>query len=191
MNTGMQDALNLGWKLAAAVHGWAPEGLLATYHEERHPVGALVLRNVEAQSLLMDRTGTRDPGVLAAKEIFTAMARLPEVQHYLGDLLSGMAIHYPMPGIHPLIGLPAPDADLGGVRLYELLRSGRGVLLDPADQFAGLWADRVDHVNRGTEPMLVRPDGYVCWAGDPADLEPALTHWFGRTTSAPRPAAGG
>ncbi|MEU5636704.1 FAD-dependent monooxygenase [Streptomyces rishiriensis] len=185
MNTGMQDALNLGWKLGAAVNGWAPKNLLDTYHAERHPAGAAVLRNVRAQSLLMDWTGTRDPDVLAAREIFTDMAQLPDVQHYLADLMSGMAIRYPMPGTetHPLVGRPAPDLDLGPARMHELLRSGHGILLDPADAFskvAGPWSDRVDRVGEGadTEPMLIRPDGYVCWAGAD-ELEPALHRWFG------------
>ncbi|MEW2306254.1 FAD-dependent monooxygenase [Streptomyces sp. NPDC006655] len=185
MNTGMQDALNLGWKLGAAVHGWAPKNLLDTYHAERHPVGAAVLRNVRAQSLLMDWAGTRDPDVLAAREIFTAMAQLPDVQHYLTDLMSGMAIRYPMPGTetHPLVGRPAPDLDLGTARVHELLRSGHGILLDPADAFAkaaDTWSDRVDRVGQGadTEAMLIRPDGYVCWAGAD-DVEPALRRWFG------------
>ncbi|WP_329468075.1 FAD-dependent monooxygenase [Streptomyces sp. NBC_01431] len=185
MNTGMQDALNLGWKLAAAVHGWAPKDLLDTYHAERHPAGAAVLRNVRAQSLLMDWAGTRDPDVLATREVFTAMAQLPDVQRHLADLMSGMVIRYPMPGTeaHPLVGRPAPDLDLGPARVHELLRSGRGILLDPADTFArvaGPWSDRVDRAGQGadTEPMLIRPDGYVCWAGA-ADLEPALDRWFG------------
>ncbi|MCT9091954.1 FAD-dependent monooxygenase [Streptomyces sp. ASQP_92] len=189
MNTGMQDAFNLGWKLAAAVRGWAPANLLDTYHAERHPAGAAVLRNVRAQSLLMDWAGTRDPEVLAAREIFTSLAQLPDVQNHLGDLMSGMAIRYPMrdpaPGgtSHPLLGLPVPDLDLGGVRVHELLRAGRGVLLDPAGAYgevAAAWSDRVVLAGRGaaTEPLLVRPDGYVCWA-PPAPLEPALHHWFG------------
>ncbi|ARH94496.1 FAD-dependent monooxygenase [Streptomyces sp. MOE7] len=185
MNTGMQDAFNLGWKLGAAVHGWAPENLLDTYHAERHPVGAAVLRNVRAQSLLMDWAGTRDPEVLAAREIFTDMAQLPDAQRHLADLMSGMAFRYPLHGAkaHPLVGRPAPDLDLGPSRLHELLRSGHGILLDPADTFAGVagpWSDRVDRVGQGarTEPMLIRPDGYVCWAGA-ADPEPALNRWFG------------
>ncbi len=186
MNTGMQDALNLGWKLGGAVHGWAPEHLLDTYHAERHPVGAGVLSNVQAQSLLMDWEGARDPDVTAAREMFTALAQLPEVQRYLGDLLSGMAIRYPMPGTeeHALVGRPSPDVNLDPARLHEVLRSGRGVLVDPADAFAEVkahWSDRVDRVGQGcdAEPMLVRPDGYVCWAGGTDALEPALRHWFG------------
>ncbi|ADJ44712.1 3-(3-hydroxy-phenyl)propionate hydroxylase [Amycolatopsis mediterranei S699] len=186
MNTGIQDALNLGWKLGAAVHGWAPDHLLDTYHAERHPVAAAVLRNVQAQSLLMDQQGTRDPDLVATKELFAALTQLRDVQYFLDDVLSGMGIRYPMPGTEgrPLVGLPAPDLDLGPVRSHELLRRGRGVLLDPADRFAkvaALWHDRVDRAGQGagTEPMLIRPDGYVCWAGNPDDLEPALGHWFG------------
>ncbi|MET8996454.1 FAD-dependent monooxygenase [Amycolatopsis sp. NPDC004169] len=186
MNTGLQDALNLGWKLAAAVRGWAPEHLLDTYHAERHPVAAAVLRNVQAQSLLMDQQGTRDPDVVAVKDLFAALAHLRDVQYHLDDMLSGMGIRYPMPGAgdQPLVGLPAPDVDLGPVRSHELLRPGRGVLLDPLDRFAkvaALWPDRVDRAGQGSgaEPMLIRPDGYVCWAGNPDDLEPALAHWFG------------
>ncbi|AYG82348.1 Anhydrotetracycline monooxygenase [Streptomyces hundungensis] len=187
MNTGMQDAFNLGWKLGAAVRGWAPTGLLDTYHAERHPVGAAVLRNVRAQSLLMDWAGTRDPEVLAAREIFTDLAQLPDVQSHLANLMSGMAVRYPMPGAaassDPLLGLPVPDLDLGGVRVHELLRAGRGVLLDPEDAYASVaagFSGRVDRVGRGgaTGPLLVRPDGYVCWAGS-AWLGPALREWFG------------
>ncbi|WP_037311171.1 FAD-dependent monooxygenase [Amycolatopsis orientalis] len=186
MNTGIQDALNLGWKLGAAVHGWAPGHLLDTYHAERHPVAAAVLRNVQAQSLLLDQEGTRDPDLMAVKELFAALARLRDVQYHLDDTLSGMGIRYPMPGTEeqPLVGFPSPDLDLGPVRSHELLRRGRGVLIDPADGFAevaALWGDRVDRAGQGagTEPMLIRPDGYVCWAGNPDALEPALGHWFG------------
>ncbi|MCE4945952.1 FAD-dependent monooxygenase [Streptomyces albulus] len=186
MNTGIQDALNLGWKLGAAVRGWAPEGLLDTYHGERHPVGAGVLRNVQAQSLLMDSEGTRAPDVTAARELFAGMTRLRDVQYHLDDMLSGMGIRYAMPGAEdePLVGLPASEPGLGPVPLHELLRSGRGVLLDPADGFAevaDLWSDRVDRVSRvgGTRALLVRPDGYVCWAGGPDGPEAALGHWFG------------
>ena len=140
MNAGMADALNLGWKLGAAVHGRAPEGLLDTYHDERHPAGAAVLRNVAAQSLLLDWQGTRDPDVQATRDLVTDLAELPGVASHLADIMSGMAVRYPMPGTdeHPLVGRPAPDSDLGPARVHELLRSGRGVLLDPADAFLSL-----------------------------------------------------
>ncbi|MFG1606619.1 FAD-dependent monooxygenase [Actinoplanes sp. NPDC049265] len=184
MNTGIQDALNLGWKLGAAVQGWAPPHLLDTYHTERHPAGAAVLRNVQAQSLIMDRAGSRDSDVLAVQDLFTDLVRLPAVQRYLADLLSGMAIRYPMGGAedHDLVGRPAPDLDLGAARVHGLLRTGRGVLVDPGDRFgkvAGPWAARVDHVTGGGEPMLLRPDSYVVWAGATDELEPALRRWFG------------
>ena len=186
MNTGIQDALNLGWKLGAAVHGWAPEHLLDTYHTERHPVAAAVLRNVQAQSLLMDHEGAGNPDLAAAKDLFADLTQLRAVQYHLDDTLSGMGIRYPMPGAEdqPLVGLPAPDLDLGPARSHELLRSGRGLLIDPAGRFAKVAAlrpDRIDRAGRGaaTESMLIRPDGYVCWAGDPDTLEPALGHWFG------------
>ncbi|WP_086840166.1 FAD-dependent monooxygenase [Amycolatopsis kentuckyensis] len=186
MNTGIQDALNLGWKLGAAVHGWAPEHLLDSYHTERHPVAAAVLRNVQAQSLLMDQEGTGNPDLAAAKDLFADLVRLRAVQYHLDDMLSGMGIRYPMPGAEEqsLVGLPAPDLELGPIRSHELLRRGRGVLIDPADRFAevaALWPDRLDRAGQGAdaEPMLIRPDGYVCWAGNPDHLEPALAHWFG------------
>ncbi|MFD8704914.1 FAD-dependent monooxygenase [Kitasatospora sp. NPDC059648] len=194
MNTGMQDAFNLGWKLGAAVRGWAPEGLLDSYHTERHLAGALVLRNVQAQSLLMDWEGTGDPEVTAARELFTELAQLPEVRRRLGDMMAGTATSYPMPDAapHPLLGGPAPDADLGPARLHELLRSGRGLLVDPLNTLAGTlapWSDRVDRVGRAgrgaaaVEPMLVRPDGYVCWVGTPETLRPSLIRWFGAPAS--------
>ncbi|GAA2688029.1 MULTISPECIES: FAD-dependent monooxygenase [Actinosynnema] len=190
MNTGIGDAVNLGWKLAAAVHGRAPDHLLDTYHAERHPVGAAVLRNVQAQSLLMDQQGAADPDLIAARDLFADLTRLPEVQHHLDDVLSGMGIRYPMPNADtdPLIGLPAPDHDLGPVRSHELLRSGRGVLLDPTDRFADVaapWKDRVDRAGEGTtvKPVLIRPDGYTCWTAGRDDeahtLEAACRHWFG------------
>ncbi|ATE54570.1 FAD-dependent monooxygenase [Actinosynnema pretiosum] len=190
MNTGIGDAVNLGWKLAGAVHGWAPEHLLDTYHAERHPVGAAVLRNVQAQSLLMDQEGAADPDLIAARDLFTDLAHLPQVQHHLDDVLSGTGIRYPMPnaGADPLVGLPAPDHDLGPVRSHELLRSGRGLLLDPTTRFADVaapWGDRVDRAGEGTAvtPVLIRPDGYTCWTAgrhdDARTLGAALRHWFG------------
>ncbi|MBO2450107.1 hypothetical protein J4573_23595 [Actinomadura barringtoniae] len=134
----------------------------------------------------MDQQGTRDPDLTAAKDLFAALAQLRDVQYHLDDMLSGMGIRYPMPGTRdqPLVGLPAPDQHLGPVRSHELLRRGHGVLIDPADRFAKAAAPWQDRAGQGTaaQPMLIRPDGYVCWAGNPDDLEPALAHWFGEAT---------
>ncbi|MEU4115275.1 FAD-dependent monooxygenase [Kitasatospora sp. NPDC028055] len=190
MNGGMQDAFNLGWKLGAAVRGWAPEGLLDSYHTERHLTGTTVLRNVQAQGLLMDWAGSRDPDVLATRDLFTELIALPEVRRRLSEVMSGTATRYPMPdtGPHPLLGGPVPDADLGPARLHQLLRSGRGVLLDPQGVLAEAvapWSDRVDRFDGGApvEPMLIRPDGHVCWVGTPETLRPSLTRWFGTPRS--------
>lgn len=184
MNTGIQDALNLGWKLGAVTHGRAaPDALLDTYHDERHPVGAAVLRNVGVQSLLMDWAGTGDPAVTATREFVAQLAELPQVRRRLAETLSGNAVRLPMPGAgaHPLVGRPVPDADLGPARVHELLRDGRGLLLDPGDRFAAVAGGRVARAGRGTavESALVRPDGYVCWAGDAELLPAALDRWFG------------
>jgi 2-polyprenyl-6-methoxyphenol hydroxylase-like FAD-dependent oxidoreductase len=195
MNLALQDAFNLGWKLAAAVHGWAPAGLLDTYHTERHPVAEEILRAARAQALLLDRE--RD--VSGMREILTSLLRLPETNRHLAGIISGLSIRYPMPGErnHPMVGLRMPDEDVvtaaGASRLSELLRRGRGVLLefDGAGGAVDRWADRVDHVpvqgQHDAGAVLVRPDGYVCWAGESTSddgLAEALTHWFGAPSSA-------
>ncbi|HYQ69798.1 FAD-dependent monooxygenase [Actinophytocola sp.] len=191
MNLGLQDAFNLGWKLASVVKGTAPDDLLDTYHDERHPVAQEVLRAATAQALLLDRE--RD--VEAMREILTSLLRLPETNHHLAGMISGLGIRYPIPGEHPLTGLRMPDEDLttrAGARtsISELLHPGRGLLVefdgqDTRARVAG-WADRVDHVSATGQgdaaAILVRPDGYVCWAGQPTEddgLHAALTRWFG------------
>ncbi|WP_327071253.1 FAD-dependent monooxygenase [Kitasatospora sp. NBC_01302] len=196
MNTGLQDAVNLGWKLAAAVHGWAPQGLLDSYQSERHPVAAGVLRIVQAQSLLMDWAGTGGPDVAATRELFDTLLQLPDTRRHLAARMAGLDIRYPMPGApgHPLLGRRAPDLDLTGaqgpVRLHALLRAGRGLLLDPSGgsdlaAVARGWKDRVDRVptSTATDALLIRPDGHVCWAAArPYPSEPlagALRRWFG------------
>ncbi|WP_267885308.1 FAD-dependent monooxygenase [Streptomyces sp. NRRL F-5126] len=176
LNLGVQDAFNLGWKLAAVIQGRAPSGLLDSYHTERHPAGALVLHHTSAQRVLAHP----DPGedVAALRDIVTDLLRLPDTNRHLAGLMSGLSLRYDLPGDHPLTGERVPDADLvtgdGPTRLSALFRSGHAVLLDltgtvPADP--GL-PPRVDLVRAtcaddlGAAALLVRPDGYVCWATD-------------------------
>ncbi|GAB2535242.1 FAD-dependent monooxygenase [Nocardia heshunensis] len=185
MNTGIQDAFDLGWKLAAAVHGWAAPGLLDTYHSERHPVGARVLANVAAQKSLLGWTDSVAPTEL--RDLFAELMRLPGPAGYLAGMISGQDIRYDMPGApaHPLLGRAAPDRPLPDEtgRLYHRLRSGRAVLLaDPELAEAAVpWSDRLDIVPApDAERLLIRPDGYIAWAtGTPETLRSALTRWFG------------
>jgi 2-polyprenyl-6-methoxyphenol hydroxylase-like FAD-dependent oxidoreductase len=176
MNTGMQDAANLGWKLAAAVHGWAPPGLLDSYQAERHPVGRQVLRSSGA----IIRLALIGPAPLRAARNLAAAAVLDvgPIARKVTGMISGIGIGYPREREdHPLTGQRAPDLALdGGGRLYEALRPGRFVLVGGA---AGGWADRVDAVP-AADPgpaVLVRPDAYVAWAG--ADPAGALRRWCG------------
>jgi 3-(3-hydroxy-phenyl)propionate hydroxylase len=193
LNLGVQDAVNLGWKLAAAVRGQASEELLDSYHTERHPVGARVLQNTHAQ------VGLSRPGhaVDALRELFAELIRVEEVNRRLSGLVSALDVRYPVDGGHRLVGARMPDVDLktadGDTRVSRLLHAGRGVLLDlTADSAlraaAAGWADRVDLVPArhgdarldGVDAVLVRPDGYVAWAApSDVDLAHALTTWFG------------
>jgi 2-polyprenyl-6-methoxyphenol hydroxylase-like FAD-dependent oxidoreductase len=190
LNLGLQDAANLGWKLAAAVAGWAPEGLLDTYHAERHEVGARVLANIRAQALVLLGGGEVEPvrGVLAE------LLEYDPVRARLAATVGGLDIRYDTgPGVHPLLGarIPPEGTRPGSARL---LRSGRGVLLDFTDsrclaKRAESWADRIDTATAeaapdgplaGIDAVLVRPDGHVVWvAGDGTDVESALRRWFG------------
>ncbi|HET7014165.1 MAG TPA: FAD-dependent monooxygenase [Streptosporangiaceae bacterium] len=198
MNTGIQDAMNLGWKLAATVRGWAPPGLLDTYHSERHPVAARLLMNTKAQGLLF-LSGTE---VQPLRDVMTELIAYPEVSRHLVAMVSGLEIKYDVAeGDHPLLGRRMPRQEMitesAKTSSTELLKCGHGVLLDFADD-AGLrrlaadWDDRVDIVSgiphaaseksglTGTTAVLIRPDGYVAWAapgGGPA--EAAFRRWFG------------
>ncbi|MFF2650780.1 FAD-dependent oxidoreductase [Streptomyces sp. NPDC058045] len=178
LNLGIQDAFNLGWKLAAVVQHRAPDGLLDTYHAERHPVGAEVIHHTSAQRVLSDPAPSED--VAALRDIVIDLLRLPDTNRHLAGLVSGISLHYDLPGTHPLTGHRLPDADLdtstGPTRLSGLLSSGHAVLLD----LTGLVPEsfplppRVDLVRAtSTEELdaaavLLRPDGYVAWASDDA-----------------------
>ncbi|MFD7919411.1 FAD-dependent monooxygenase [Streptomyces sp. NPDC059740] len=180
LNLGMQDAFNLGWKLAAVAGGRAPEGLLATYHAERHPVGARVLANTRAQVALT----LPDPDAVAVRELLAELLTAPEANRQVAAMIAGTDIRYPMPG--------APDHPLLGARLPGLrLPSGRGALLAAGTSAVATavegWTDRVDRREGGAaaeagEALLVRPDGHVSWAGrdeDAEGLRAALSRWFG------------
>ncbi|GAA4984947.1 FAD-dependent monooxygenase [Kitasatospora paranensis] len=178
LNLGLQDAFNLGWKLAAVVQDRAPRGLLDSYHAERHPVGAQVLQHTSAQRVLADPRPSED--VAALRDIVVDLLRLPEANRHLAGLVSGLSLAYPLPGDHPITGRRVPDADLvteaGPLRLSTLFGSGHAVLLDLAGAVpAGLrLPPRVDLVRAacpdglGAAALLIRPDGYVCWASDGA-----------------------
>ncbi|HEV2783278.1 MAG TPA: FAD-dependent monooxygenase [Actinophytocola sp.] len=183
LNTGLQDAMNLGWKLAAEVHGWAPPGLLDTYHAERHPVGLAVLANTLAQLRLVDGSEAAMP----LRDLFAFLLTMEPVNRYLAGQVSGLDFAYPSAdGDHPLVGQRVPA--LPG--LPEALHAGRPVLLDLADDpklrntVTSGWSDRVDVVSTPdpTAPaaVLVRPDGHIAWAsGGTTPIEHALTQWFG------------
>ena len=188
LNLGIQDAFNLGWKLAATLQGRAPDGLLDSYHTERHPVAAQVLHHTSAQRVLADPRPSED--VAALRDIVTDLLRLPDTNRHLAGLMSGLSLRYPLPGGHPLTGQRMPDADLvtaaGPARLSALLGPGHALLLDLADAVP---ADlelpaRIAHIRAtsatdlGAAALLIRPDGYVSWATDtrtPTDGAPVLT----------------
>ncbi|QSB15921.1 FAD-dependent monooxygenase [Natronosporangium hydrolyticum] len=194
LSTGVLDAANLGWKLAATVAGWAPANLLDTYHDERHPAGARLLMNTRAQGMIFLGGEEADP----LRELLTELLEDDDNKRYLAGLVSGLDIRYDVgPGDHPLLGRRIPPRRLrtadGETDTARLLHSGRGVLLDLADDvgaraIAAPWADRVTVATArevttatlGADTALIRPDGYVAWAGhDPKQLEIALQRWFG------------
>ncbi|GAA4353196.1 FAD-dependent monooxygenase [Angustibacter luteus] len=199
LNTGVQDAVNLGWKLAQVVAGTSPEHLLDTYHSERHPVGARVLQNTMAQVALA-RTDERSR---ALRDAVLEHLAVDEPRRRTAGMISGLDIHYDLGEGHPLLGRRMPDLDLrtaeGPTRVFALLHDAHPVLLDLGEPHGfdlGPWADRVRRVEAGYDgawelpvlgeveapaAVLIRPDGHVAWAGDLTDpeLPRALTRWFG------------
>jgi 2-polyprenyl-6-methoxyphenol hydroxylase-like FAD-dependent oxidoreductase len=204
LNIGVQDAVNLGWKLAQVVKKTSPESLLDTYHAERHPVAARVLRNTMAQVALL-RTDDRTN---ALRDTVSELLGMDEPRRRLAAQMSGLGIHYDLGEGHPLLGRRMPDLDLvtasGPLRVFTLLHQARPVLLnlgEPGGFDITPWADRVQVIDAEyvgtwelpaigavTAPtaVLIRPDGYVAWVGDLTQLGLAdgLTTWFGPPTTA-------
>ncbi len=199
LNTGVQDAVNLGWKLAQVVKAISPESLLDTYHAERHPVAARVLRNTMAQVALM----RVDDRIEAARDSVSELLSMDEPRVRFAAMMSGLGIRYDFGEGHPLLGRRMPDLDLatadGPLRVFALLRDARPVLLnlgEPGGFDIAPWADRVRPIDAKYDgawelpalgavaapaAVLIRPDGYVAWVGDGAQrgLTEALTTWFG------------
>ena len=182
LNLGVQDAFNLGWKLAADVAGWAPAGLLDSYEAERRPVAAEVLDLSRAQAALL----STEPGPQAVRRLLDRLMEFEDVQRYLVERVAALGIRYDLGPGRELLGRRLRDVRLRGGRLYALMHRGRGLLLDQTGRLsvAG-WADRVDHVvdvsDELDEPaVLLRPDGHVAWVGDDQqDLLARLPVWFG------------
>jgi hypothetical protein len=203
LSLGVQDAVNLGWKLAQVVNGSSSDSVLDTYHAERHPVGARALRHTMAQTALQ----RRDERMEAVVDVVSELARMEEPRKRLAGIISGLDIHYDLGDGHPLLGRRMPDLDLittdGPRRVFELLHSANPVLLNLGDTGRfdiTPWTDRVklmDGTYRGDwelpvlgavsapAAVLIRPDGYVAWVGDARDpgLPDALTTWFGPATT--------
>jgi 2-polyprenyl-6-methoxyphenol hydroxylase-like FAD-dependent oxidoreductase len=202
LGLGMQDAVNLGWKLGQVVKSASPDGLLDTYHAERHPVGARTLRYTMAQTTLQRHDERTKPLIEMASEL----ASMDEPRKWLAGLVSGLDIRYDLGEGHPLLGRRMPDLDLvtseGPARVFELLHGGRPALLNLGQpgtldvtgcpdrvqrvdaHYAGPWELPVLGPVTAPAAVLIRPDGYVAWVGDRTGrgLSEALTKWFGRSS---------
>jgi 3-(3-hydroxy-phenyl)propionate hydroxylase len=204
LGIGIQDAANLGWKLAQVVKGTSPADLLDTYHAERHPIGARVLRDTMAAVAL----GRQDDRSKALHQIVTELVGMEEPKRRLAGTMSGLDVHYDLGEGHPLLGRRMPDFELvsdgGPLRVYTLLHRARPVLINlgqPESIDITTWADRLQRIDASYDgvwelpvigavlapsAILIRPDGYVAWVGmgDDAGLAHALTRWFGEGLSA-------
>jgi hypothetical protein len=203
LSLGVQDAVNLGWKLAQVVNGTSPESLLDTYQSERHPVAARAIQHTMAQAALQ----RRDERMKALIDLVAELARMDEPRKRVAGMISGLDIHYDLGDGHPLLGRRMPDLDLvttdGPVRVFELLHGAKPVMLnlgEPLGFDVTPWADRIQLIDATydgawelpvlgavTAPsaVLIRPDGYVAWVGDRTHvgLREALTTWFGPPTA--------
>jgi hypothetical protein len=204
LSLGLQDAVNLGWKLAQVINGTSPESLLDSYHDERHPVAARALQHTMAQGTLQ----RGDERTQALVDVVSELAGMDEPRRRLAGRISGLDIHYDLGEGHPLLGRRMPDLDIvtadGPLRVFELLHDARPVLLNlggPGGIEITPWADRVRLVDASymgewelpvlgavTAPtaVAIRPDGYVAWVGDRTQLglPEALTTWFGPPAAA-------
>jgi len=206
LNIGVQDAVNLGWKLGQVIKGIAPQSLLDTYHAERHPVGARALRNTMAHVAIR----RPDERTKALGEYVSELLSMDQPRRRLAAEMSGLDIHYDLGDGHPLLGRRMPDLDLvtadGPLRLFTLLHDARPLLLnlgERSDVGDAPWADRVQTLDAryegcwelpvigavpGPAAVLIRPDGYVAWVGNPTQpglgLADALTRWFGPPATA-------
>jgi aromatic ring hydroxylase-like protein/FAD binding domain-containing protein len=198
LGIGVQDAVNLGWKLAQVLDGTSPDSLLDTYHAERHPVGASVLRNTLATSALQRGDVRSD----ALREVVSELMRSDEPRRRYFSKLSGLDIHYDLGAGHPLLGRRMPDLELaaesGSLRVFSLLHAARPVLLNLGEpgaldaapraqrvrrvdaRYAGAWELPVFGAVAAPAAVLIRPDGYVVWVGEGSHdgLAAALRRWF-------------
>lgn len=199
LGTGVQDAVNLGWKLALVVKGCAPDTLLDSYHAERHPIGAQVLKATMAQVALH----REDARSVAAREIIGELLKVPDARKCIAGMMSGLDIRYDLGDSHPMVGRRMPDVfvdtAMGSRRVFSYLHHGQPLLLNLGEpgalsivgwsdrvqlvdgKFAGVWALPVIGEVDSPAAVLVRPDGYVAWVGDGTSvgLVDALTRWFG------------
>jgi rifampicin monooxygenase len=183
LNLGVQDAFNLGWKLAAQIRGWAPDPLLDTYQAERHPVAEDVLDNTRAQMELL----SGEPGPQAVRRLLTELMDFNEVNRYLIEKITAIGVRYDFGAGPDLLGRRLPDIEVKQGHLYGLLHRGRGLVLDRTERLtAGGWSDRVDYLADRTATVdapcvLLRPDGHVAWIGDDQqNLDDHLARWFGK-----------